>query len=96
MDCRRGLVVLSVFMGYRLVEARQQLADTQIELEDSKKGAEKATAESGELPVKLEHATSALKSAESRLAETQSRLEGAENDLASRTTWPARSNYPIR
>jgi chromosome segregation ATPase len=70
-------------MGYRLVQAQQQLAAAQIELENSKKGAEKATAESADLQVKLEHATSALESAESRLAETQSRLEGAENDLAS-------------
>jgi chromosome segregation ATPase len=77
------LIVLSVVIGYRLVEVQQQLAAAQIELEDSKKGAQKATAESGELQVRLEQATSALESAESRLAETKSRLEGTENDLAS-------------
>jgi chromosome segregation ATPase len=77
------LIVLSVVMGYRLVQAQQQLAAAEIELEDSKKGAVKATAESEELQVKLEHTTSALKSAESSLAETQSRLDAAHNELAS-------------
>jgi chromosome segregation ATPase len=38
--------------------------------------------EGEELQVKLEQATSALKSTESLLAETQSRLDGAQNDLA--------------
>jgi hypothetical protein len=37
------LIVLSVFMGYRLVQAQQQLAASQIELENSEKGAEKAS-----------------------------------------------------
>jgi chromosome segregation ATPase len=70
-------------LGYRLVQAQQLLAAAQIELENSKKGAEKAAAEYEELQVKLEQATSAHKSAESRLAEMQSRLNGAETDLAS-------------
>ena len=82
------LILLSVFMGHRLVQAQQQLADTQIELKNAKTGAEKATAEREELQVKLEQVTSDLKSTESRvaetqsrLAETQSRLEGAQNEL---------------
>src|SRR5262245_13428749 len=77
-----ALIVFSVVIGYRLVQAQQQLAAAQIELENSKKGAEKATAESGELEGKLEQATSALKSTESRLAETQSRLDGAQKEVA--------------
>ena len=48
------LVVLGIFMGHRLVEAQQQLADTQIELKNVKTGAEKAKAEREELQVKLE------------------------------------------
>jgi chromosome segregation ATPase len=77
------LIVLSVFMGYRMVQAQQQLAATQIELENSEKGAEKAKAGREELQVKLEQATSALEIAKSRLAETQSRLAVAENELGS-------------
>jgi chromosome segregation ATPase len=77
------LIVLSVFMGYRMVQAQQQLAATQIELENSEKGAEKAKAGREELQVKLEQATSALEIAKSRLAKTQSRLAVAENELGS-------------
>ena len=47
------LILLSVFMGYRMVQAQQKLAAAQIELENSKKEAEKAKAESEELQVKL-------------------------------------------
>jgi chromosome segregation protein len=77
------LILLSVVIGYRMVQTEHALAAAQIELESSKKAADKAKAESGELQVKLERATTTLKSAESRLAETQARLDGAENDLAS-------------
>ena len=77
------LIILSLFMGYRMVQTQQQLAAAQIELENSRKAAEKANAEGEELQVKFEHATSALKSAQYRLAETQSQLDGAQDDLAS-------------
>ena len=77
------LVIVSVFIGYRMVQTQQHLAAAQSELESAKQAAEKANAQRNEIQIKLDEAASESKSVQSRLAETQSRLEAAQSELES-------------
>jgi septal ring factor EnvC (AmiA/AmiB activator) len=65
------LVIVSIFIGYRIIQTQQHLAAAQSELESVKQAAEKANAERKELQTELDGATSELKSAQTQLAETQ-------------------------
>jgi chromosome segregation ATPase len=77
------LVIVSIFIGYRVVQTQQHLAAAQSELEGAKQAAEKANAEYKELQTKFDNTTSELKSAESQLAEMRSRLEATQSQLES-------------
>ena len=77
------LVVVSIFIGYRIVQTQQHLAAAQSELEGAKQAAEKANAERKELQTKLDDASSEVESAQSRLAETQSLLEATQSEIES-------------
>jgi chromosome segregation ATPase len=77
------LVIVSIFIGYRIVQTQQHLAATQSELQSAKQAAEKANAERKALQTKLDDATSKAKSAQSQLAGTQSRLEATQRELES-------------
>ena len=60
------LAIVSIFVGYRMVQTQQHLAAAQSELESAKQAVEKANAERNELQTKLDDATSEVKSARSR------------------------------
>ena len=77
------LVIVSIFIGYRMVQTQQHLAAAQSELESARQTAETVNAERKELKTKLDDATSEVKSAQSRLAEAQSVLEAAQSELES-------------
>ena len=86
------LVIVSVFIGYRMVQTQQHLAAAQSELESAKQAAEKANAERKELKTKLDDATSEVKSAQSVLAETKSVLEAAQSELERATQAAEKAN----
>ena len=86
------LVIVSVFIGYRMVQTQQHLAAAQSELESAKQAAEKANAERKELQTKLDDATSEVKSAQSVLAETKSVLEAAQSELERATQAAEKAN----
>ena len=74
------LVIVSVFIGYRMVQTQQHLAAAQSELENAKQAVDNANAERNELQTKLADATSEVRSAQSVLAETKSVLEAAQSE----------------
>ena len=74
------LVIVSIFLGYRVVQTQQHLAAAQSQLESAKQALANANAERKELETKSDDA---LKSAQSQLAETQSRLEATQSELES-------------
>jgi len=77
------LVFVGIFAGYRMVQTQQRLAAAQSELESATRAAEKANAERKELQIKLDEATSEVRSAQSRLVKTQPLLEAAQSALES-------------
>ena len=77
------LVFVGIFAGYRMVQTQQRLAAAQSELESATQAAEKANAERKELQIKLDEATSEVRSAQSRLVKTQPLLEAAKSALES-------------
>jgi chromosome segregation ATPase len=74
------LVIVSIFIGYRVVQTQQHLAAAQSQLESAKQALASANAERKELQTKSDDA---LKSAQSQLAETQSLLEATRSEIES-------------
>ena len=88
------LVIVSVFIGYRMVQTQQHLAAAQSELENAKQAVDNANAERNELQTKLADATSEVRSAQSVLAETKSVLEAAQSELERATQEAEKANAP--
>ena len=74
------LVIVSIFIGYRVVQTQQHLAAAKSQLESAKQALANENAERKQLETKSDDA---LKSAQSQLAEAKSRLEATESELKS-------------